>query len=311
MSNIICMGIIVADLLVKPIDNYPVPGSLKIVEKVQWTTGGCAVNVAVALKKLSKDTTLIGKVGKDMAGDFILNQCQHLGIRVDQINKSDMMTSTTVACISSNGERSFIHYPGANQSFKMEDINLSIFHSAEYFYIGGLYGLGSFDHQLEKLIMRAKAVNPNLKIILDVIYRQEVKDSTQLDPILPLIDLFTPNYKEAENITGQEKLQDIAAYFHQRGLKNLIVTRGEKGAFFSNENKQFNFNAYPVEAVDTTGAGDAFVAGVIAGLSNNYSYEDSLKIGSAVGAMSVSAMGASPGIKSFEETLQFIKKFEN
>src|SRR5436190_5295315 len=115
MPEVVCLGILVADVVGKPVDNWPERGKLNLVDRMELHTGGCATNTGIALAKIGIDTAVIGKVGDDGFGDFMVSQLQKYGIQAEGVVRDkETATSATMVMVHSDGERSFIHYIGAN-----------------------------------------------------------------------------------------------------------------------------------------------------------------------------------------------------
>lgn len=301
MASVVCIGSSVVDLQLSSVDSFPKGGNLKIVNHALINTGGCGLNVAFNLSILGIKPILITKLGRDLFGEWILNQCKKAGIDTSRISYANQMTSCSAVCIASCGERSILHYPGANNCLRIEDIDLKMFSKADYLCVAGVFGLGKFDNNLKDFLKQVKRYNPNIKILLDVIYSDDIGGSSIIDGALEYIDFFTPNYEEAKKLSNMVELKDIADYFLDKGVSNIIITLGDKGAYLGNCNTDMIIDSITVITVDSTGAGDAFAAGFIAAHSKGLPIEECVKFANCTGAMSVQAVGAVNGVKSFEE----------
>lgn len=301
MASVVCIGSSVVDLQLYGVDSFPKGGNLKIVNYVLTNTGGCGLNVAFNLSTLGIKPILITKLGKDLFGEWILDKCKKAGIDTSRVSYADHMTSCSSILIASCGERSILHYPGANNCLRTEDIDLSIFSKADYLCVVGVFGLGEFDNNLKDFLKQVKTHNPNVKILVDVIYSDDIGCSSIIDSALKYVDFFTPNYEEAKKLSNMVELKDIADYFLEKGVSNIIITLGDKGAYLGNSNTSRIIDSIPAVAVDTTGAGDAFVAGFIAAHSKGLPITECVKFANCTGAMSVQAVGAVNGVKSYEE----------
>ena len=125
MSNqnpVVCLGIMVADVLGKPLKSIPEPGRLVLVEEMSLHTGGCAVNTATALARLGVPVEIVGKVGSDPFGEFLLSELKKRGIGVEGVSKDKAVgTSATMVMVDPDGERRFVHYIGANAMLTVKD----------------------------------------------------------------------------------------------------------------------------------------------------------------------------------------------
>ena len=110
MADVICLGILVADAVARPVREIPAKGKLVLVDDLQLSSGGCATNTGNALGKLSIDTGIIGKVGQDGFGDFLINTISSFGVNTEGIKRDPSTnTSATLVMVDEDGERSFIH----------------------------------------------------------------------------------------------------------------------------------------------------------------------------------------------------------
>ncbi|NPV54996.1 MAG: sugar kinase [Firmicutes bacterium] len=307
MPQVVCIGILVADVVGRPIDRIPDKGKLVLVDNMELHTGGCATNTGTALARLGFDTAVIGKVGADGFGDFILKRMTENGLNVEGVViDPSTNTSATMVMVSSDGERSFLHYTGTNAKFTFDDINWDIVKSAKLLHIGGFFLLPSFDGiQTRDALKRAKELG--VITSLDTAWDDRGNWMKLLKPCLPYVDVFLPSIEEAKMLTGESDPARIASKFMEYGVKTVGLKMGSEGSFVKSGDQEFRIPAYKVKVVDATGAGDAFVAGFIAGVVKGWDLETTGRFANAVGASCVTAIGASSGIKSLQETLEFIK----
>ncbi|MBQ2669404.1 MAG: bifunctional hydroxymethylpyrimidine kinase/phosphomethylpyrimidine kinase, partial [Clostridia bacterium] len=133
---------------------------------------------------------------------------------------------------------------------------------------------------------------------------EDVRDS------LPLIDYITPNEDEARYFTGKEDPEEMAEVLLEYGVRNVIVKLGSKGCFFRSGDKKIRLEAFPIDAVDATGAGDNFVAGFCSELLRGSEAEIALRFASACGAICTTAVGAGTALRNREQVMEFLKKNE-
>jgi len=126
--------------------------------------------------------------------------------------------------------------------------------------------------------------------------------------LVALVDYLTPNQHELRVMTGASGLEEGVGILHGWGAKNVIVTLGEDGLYYSGAEGAFRRPAFRVEAVDTTAAGDAFMGGFGYALAQGFSLDESLRWGSAAGALAATRPGAQTSLPSREEVEQMLKK---
>ena len=311
MAKVVCLGILVADVVAKPVNDIPERGKLGIVEKIELHTGGCASNTGAALRKLGIDTALIGKVGDDGFGDYVVGEMSKRGLNVEGIKRDkDANTSCSLALVEDDGERRFIHCYGADGTFTENDVDWNIIKGCKILHIAGSLLMPTFDGDQTAHVLE-KARNMGVTTSLDTAWDAKGKWLETIEPSLKYIDIFLPSIEEARMITGLDSEEEIANFFLKYGMKIVGLKMGSKGCFIkSSKNEIVKFPIFNINAVDATGAGDAFVAGFLAGVLKGWNLRKTAEFACAVGACCVQAMGAGAGIRSFDETIKFIEEHE-
>jgi len=312
MKDVVCVGIFVADALGRPIDTIPEKARLQLFDHMELHTGGCAVNSGIAMSKLGLKVGVIGKVGNDGFGDFLINELQKHGVDTSGVARDEKAsTSFTFIMIASDGERRFLHTLGANATFCLDDINMDIVKSARIVHVAGTFLMPTFDgEQTAELLKRAKEAG--VITSLDTAYNDRLEDWLgTIEPCFPHIDYFLPSIEEAERISGLEKPADMARFFRDKGCKNVAIKLGREGSYVLTDDEEFHAPIYKVETIDSSGAGDCFVAGFLTGVIKGWSAKESALFGNAVAAQCVQAIGCTAGVKSLEETRAFQKEYES
>lgn len=301
MVDVICLGILVADVVAKPVRKIPESGKLELVDKMELHSGGCAANTAICLSRLGIKTAVSGKVGMDGFGDFLVNKFKSEGLEVSGIRRDSVTnTSVTMVMVDEGGERSFIHYIGTNAALREKDIDLDLFPDAKILHLGGFYLMPGFDGEPASRVLK-KAKEKGLFTSLDTCWDSQGRWLRLLEPCLEVTDIFLPSIEEAKKISNEEEPEKIAEFFLKRGVQTVGLKMGEKGAFIASQDEAFSLSPFKVNVVDTTGAGDAFVAGFLAGKVFGDNLRDTARLACAAGAASVSAIGATDGVKSLEQ----------
>jgi len=312
MSDIVCAGILVADVLGKPVDSLPEKGKLGLVEKMSLQIGGCAANFVIDLAKLGLKTAIIGKIGDDNFGKFLLDTLNSekvdvSGLKIDK----NVSTSASMVMISGDGERSILHSFGANAKFSFDDINLDMVGKSKILLIAGTFLMPDFDGEgTEKLLKFSK--ENGVLCCMDTAWDSRGQWLRKIESSLQYLDWFMPSYDEAHEMSGLANPEEIAQFFQLKGVKNVIIKMGHEGCFVKQSGeKGFQVPAFnKIEAIDTSGAGDSFCAGFIAGLYKGWEIAECAKFANAVGAHCIMQIGTTAGIKSIEETLEFIREYE-
>lgn len=307
MADVVCLGILVADVLGKPVDEYPGRGKLVLVDQMELHTGGCAANTGVSLAKIGVDTGIIGKVGADGFGDFIVSQIERHGMDARGVVRDpDTATSATMVMVHGDGERSFIHYLGANATLVESDVNFDLMRGAKILHIAGSFLMPAIDGQPTANVLR-KAQEMGITTSLDTAWDSRGRWMELLAPCLPYMDYFVPSIEEARMVTGKHDPADVAKVLMDRGVKVVGLKMGEDGCYIRSAGAEVRIPKFDVDAVDACGAGDAFAAGFLTGVVKGWDLEMTGRFANAVGALCVTAIGATTGIKSLEETLAFME----
>jgi sugar/nucleoside kinase (ribokinase family) len=312
MQDVACLGIIVADVIAKTVDSLPQRGKLDLIEQVELHLGGCASNAAVDLEKIGIKTAVIGKVGNDGFGQFVVEEMKRNGVNVRGIKVGlNSRTSASIVSVHSNGERSFMHHLGANAEFSEGDIDFSIIIESKILFIAGALLMPNFDGDPAAGIL-SRAKEAGKFTAMDTAWDSTGRWMKPVKPCLPFLDLFIPSIEEAEMLSGLRDPEEIADMFIAEGVKTAVIKLGSRGCFIKNQSGEKHYlDAWTgIKAVDTTGAGDAFAAGFIAGISNGWDLRSCGKFANAAGAHCVMSVGATSGLKSAGEISNFIIESE-
>lgn len=311
-SGITCVGILCADILGKTVDRLPERGKLNLVDNISLQIGGCAANVAISLAKIGARPSIVGKVGDDSLGQFILNSLRSenvdvRGLKVDR----EVSTSASMVMISEDCERSIIHSLGANKEFCYQDIDLGILKGTKILLIAGTFLMPAFDGSGTERLLKAAKEN-GVMCCMDTAWDSKGEWMAKIESSLQYIDWFMPSYDEARELSGKTNPAEMAAVFNLKGVKNVIIKLNSDGCFVKPEHKAGymvrSFNK--VKSVDTSGAGDSFCAGFITGLDEGWAIEKCAAFANAVGAHCIMQIGTTTGIKPMREILTFMDNYE-
>lgn len=308
MAQVVCLGILVADVVGKPIESFPPRGTLASVERMELHAGGCAANTSIALARLGIQAAVLGKVGRDGFGDFLRHTLETSGVATPGIvSDRAAATSATMVAVHADGERTFLHHTGANAAYSAADVDWAAVEAADILHIAGPFLMEQFiGRDCAEVLQRAKSLGKTTT--LDTVWDFTGRWLSTLAPCLPFLDYALPSLEEARHITGQEAPRDIAQVFLDHGVGTVGLKMGEEGAYVRTAGgDEIRVPPLRVEAVDALGAGDAWAAGFLCGLLHGWDLERTARFANAVGACCVQALGATTGIRSFEETLAMIE----
>lgn len=310
VADVACLGILVADVWGRPIDEWPQRGRLGLVDEMGMTLGGCAANTGLALDRLGVDTAVIGKVGDDGFGDFVINTLKEGGADTGGVVVDPhSATSATMVMIDSTGERTFLHFPGANGDLRVDEVDMDVAGGAKILHIAGALVMGDFDGQPMARVMK-QARDRGAIVSLDTVWDDSGSWMDTLEPCLHHAHMFLPSLAEAQELTGKTAPEDVAEALMDYGVEILALKDGEHGSYVASEKGIMHVPTYTVETIDGTGAGDAYVAGFLRGYLDEWDLQRCAKFASAVGALCTMGMGTLAGVRDFEQTLAFLRERE-
>lgn len=309
-NEVICLGMAVTDILVKGVTKIEMKGQTTFVETIEMQTGGDAVNEAITLANLGHGVRLMTLVGDDAQGKFLVQSLKEQKVDVEGVAISNAYpTSTSVVLIGENGERSFLSRKGATaDEYSIAHMNLNLIdESVKLLSIASLFCSEKLNEgELVTILKKAKEVGAIA--IADLVLNREDCRLEDIKEALYYLDYIVPSFDEAKYFSGKEQLEDIAAVFHSYGIPNVIIKLGADGVWAHTKDGQVSIRTYTENVVDTTGAGDNFMAGFISGILREKTLTECLKFGSAVSAISIGKVGATGAISSREQVEQFLKE---
>jgi ribokinase len=305
-KKIVVIGSTVTDLVARS-NRLPIPGQTILGEKFFMTPGGKGANQAVAAARLGGDVVFISKVGKDSFGDFVLNYIQKDKVDVSHvIRDNENHSGVSLIVLLDRGENAILMTPGSNMKLETNELK-----------------------GLEKILKIAAVLLVQLEIPIKVVshaLKMAKKHGliTILDPaparalsdtILVNSDIITPNEHELEYLAkwGTDYIEDInmaSSNLLDRGVKNVICTKKE-GAYLTRKADDSNTEFFPgikVDAVDSTGAGDAFAGALAYYLCKGDSLENSIRFANIAAGISVTKYGAMPSFPTLKEVEEYIRQ---
>lgn len=302
-KKILVIGSLNMDWVVKA-DHIPIIGETVLGSEFRKFAGGKGANQAVAAGRLAGTVSMLGAVGDDEDGKALLEKLKSAGIATENIRISEIRTGLAIITVDQRGNNCITVSMGANKDCTvdyikeneriMEEsdivlIQMEIPHNAVYYAV-------SKAHDLHKMVILNPAPAPNE--FPASIYEQ--------------IDYITPNETELQLLTGissvseKEEIERGCDMLIKKGVKNVIVTLGEKGALWAKENEKQYFGVPKIRAVDTTAAGDSFNAAMAVFLSEGNSVADAVKFANAAAGLAVQKKGAQDALPYREKVNQVL-----
>ena len=303
--RILCVGEMMADLLVHPVPEIVFDNDADSGEEIAVKSGGDANNNAIDLAKLGNEVYLVTLAGRDALADNCLKIAQEAGVCVDYVKRStDTDQTRSLILINDRGDRHFLQYPGTSAKFCFEDVDLSLLDKVDILQIGGAFHLPAFDGEGSARLLelaRSKGVTTCMDVTKD-----RTGKWTAIAPCYPHLDYFLPSIEQAACIAGTEDERRIADYFLERGVGTVAIKLGTRGCYCKNKDRAFYCGRYTVPVAETTGAGDAFVAGFLTELGHGGNLEDCVRFATATSAHAVQAFGATAGVPDYDTVRRFM-----
>lgn len=330
-KSIACAGNWIVDL-VKVVDFYPPENALANILAESMGGGGCAHNVIVNLAKFDAtiDLYAVGIIGNDPNGDYVVSQCSPFkNINTKQLlrTNSEKTSYTDVFCVKCTGRRTFFHYRGANRLFTPKEVNLDdlpvgLFHLG---YLLLLDGMDQSDRQFKTVATRFlhEIQERNIKTSIDLVSEDSDRFNQIIPPALKFTNYCIINDFEAEKLSGvplrsgskvlPQNLKKTAKTLFEHGVNDLVVIHYPEGAYLlskgGSEMIQPSLQLPDDFIVGSTGAGDSFCAGMLYGLHQGWSYDRTLRFAVCAGAMNLSDLTTTGGIKPWKEVFEMEERF--
>ena len=265
MLDVICAGQAVLDCITRGKESAPYKPNVYRAETIRLHTGGDAVNEAIALTSLGAEVAVVCGLGKDIAGNLILSELARAGVHTERVRRAAIDTPIANLQVARDGSRMSINSNATRlEGFQIDSEALI---GARVVSFASLFRPPLADFATLKALIRAAHASGAIVCADTKLPLTEALSLDGLQEVLPLIDYIFPNEKEAAYYTGETEFPAMARALTARGIRNVVIKAGPAGCYVRGPKEAFALPAAPVEhVVETTGAGDNFVAGFIAGL---------------------------------------------
>ncbi|MEK9196728.1 carbohydrate kinase [Lysinibacillus halotolerans] len=312
---ILCIGELLIDFFSNEVNTT-------LVETQTFTkkAGGAPANVCVAIAKLGGEAFFCGKVGDDPFGEFLSETLVRENVHTDLLVK-DPSHSTTLAFVSlqKDGQRDFVFNRGADAYLTTEDVPNKFFKEMNIVHFGSATALlpGQLQETYKKILVDSKENNsyisfdPNFRS--DLWSGQEKQFIQLANEFISNCDFLKVSDEELYLLTNEQEIAKAVTVLHQFGAKSIAVTLGKEGTYFSYNGKSTTIPSIPVQAIDTTGAGDAFVGAVLYQLGkvnnpHNLTFDEwhtIISFANKVGAKVCEKVGAIEALPTLDELEKF------
>jgi sugar/nucleoside kinase (ribokinase family) len=288
----IAMGVHVLDVLVRPVEEIPEGQGGQLVEEIRMTAAGSAGGTALTLAKLGASVRSAGAIGSDAVGDMLLSLLERAGVDTGLlVRRDDVQTSASVLPIRPSGERPAFHVIGANGTYGPDDVPADAFAGVTHLHLGGPEFMGG--ETAAAILSRAR--EQGVVTSADVLAPGDPGLLDWIGAALPELDYLLPNAEQVLGFTGADELEQGCRALLERGVGCVAATRGADGVLVVGSDGAIEVPAFEVEAVDTTGCGDAFSAGFMRGLSLGRNRGEAARLGCAAAARVAEGLGSDYG----------------
>ena len=301
--DVVVVGELNADLILIGLPGLPALGELKLAKGMCLTLGSASAIFASNIARLGLNVGFVGKVGADEIGEFIVRSLQRERLDVSHITRENAAATGICVSLSFQGEYAQASYPGLRETFTLADVDMDFVLSARHVHLSSYYLQKGMTAGCPELFRKAK--EKGLSTSMDPDTDPSGRWDKSIYRVLERVDVFLPNEREALKISGQNNLGSAMQELGQR-VEILVIKRGGKGAVLQKHHVTLTSGGFPVEVVDTTGAGDSFNAGFLFQYLQGGSLETCLRWGNACGALSTQAMGGTTSFPARDKVDRFL-----
>jgi ribokinase len=271
-------------------------------------SGGKGANQAVQLARLGAGVTLIGRIGRDFMGDFLLERYREEGIHTEYITQdNETATSLCAIHVDEQGHNDIIVVPQANNRCSASDVEAAERSIAQADVV--LTQLETTTEAMEKTV--ELGVKYGKPVVLNPAPASKISSE-----LLKKVFLLTPNETEAEEISGigqdeydaEEWRKRAAGKMHDLGAERVIITLGEAGCYYSSWGEELFVPAFKIKPEDSTAAGDAFNGALCFALAQGKTVEEAMRWGTAAGALAASRFGSQASLCTMAELVSFLEE---
>jgi sugar/nucleoside kinase (ribokinase family) len=301
--NVLVAGELNPDLIMRDCHSFPAQGREVLVSDLELGLGSSSAICAAGLARLGESVSFSAVVGADFYGDYCLDMLRRAGVDVSRVlRRTDLKTGITVS-ITSAGDRALVTYPGAIAALRADDLPDELFRGRDHFHVSAWFLQDGLRPGLKERFAAARRAG--LTTSLDCGDDPSGKWSPDLLETLTEVDLFLPNESEILAVTGCRTVDEGIRKLDD-GRLLVVVKLGGAGCLASNRGDPVHVPAFPIEVVDTTGAGDSFNAGFLHAWLRRQPIGDCLRFAAACGGLSTRGMGGTATQPDEPEVRRFL-----
>ena len=302
-NNILVIGSINYDLVVYT-QRHPIPGETILGDRFQTFPGGKGANQAIAAARLGGHVQMVGRIGNDSFGQELSENLNKNQVDISNVRKVKEPTGIALITVDAKGQNSIIVVPGANAKLTRKDMD----------------ALKAAIQGTKILVLQLEIPLEVVIHVVDIAYASGITILLNPAPATPIpietlrkVTFLIPNESELALLSGIQiknfsDCRKAISHLQSLGCNQIILTRGEHGAYYFYQDNQIFAPPFDVTVVDTTAAGDAFIGGLAAALADGIDLQIALLRASAAGALAVTKAGAQTSLPDITELDDFLKK---
>ena len=303
LYDVVTIGIQCIDIVMAPVPKNALDREITRVTSAQMMLGGDALNQAVTLSRLGAKVGLMGLVGNDRMGDILLEQLSAYPMTVLD-RRADVNTATCLVLVDPSGERRFIYQPESNNTLSRAHVDESAVRNTAFLSVGGCLLLPGLDGE-GMCDLLDLAHSAGAQTAMDFRVDGNIPDADGIRALLTRTDYVLPSLLEAEAMVGPAPTPaELVARLRDLGAGNCVIKMGGEGCYVAADGFEGMVPAWPCSPVDTTGAGDSFVAAFLYAKTRGWDIERCARFANATGAITVENTGANGAIRSAGQVLQ-------
>lgn len=306
--KVFILGDINIDLITN-IGVIPKAGEDVRADGMQTSIGGAAVNTSVVYSKLTGQAPfLIGCVGIDQFGDELINSLNGNNINCKFVSRSNTTaTGQIMVIVTADGERTMISWRGANEQLLPESIQLGMFEGAHGLYVSGYCFLRPPQSEAAVRVIKL-AHQTGLHVFVDTAYDPAIQFPQRFHKVFPFIDTLVMGKEDGISLTGHSEKTEMIKSLLESGIRQVALKIGRDGCVLADKHEVVELSGFEVNALDSTGAGDAFCAGLIVATLNELPILQRAVLANALGALSTTVKGSGLNLPGRDALICFLEE---
>lgn len=281
--------------IVAPVARLPHRGDDVAIQQLEWVSGGSAANVATGLSLLGVKAQLVARIGTDPAAEVALASAHAAGVDCSLVQRGDQPTGLCYALITPDGERTFLSFRGANAELGLPALDWA---TIDWLHVAG-HALLAGQQRSTSVALIAAASAAHVPVSLDLCLPLVRSDPAMLRELLPALHVLFGN---------QEEMREFELSIDGIAETTVVEKRGASGCSVTHAGLSFQQAAFPIEAINTNGCGDAFVAAFLWAATSHFDLHTCARIANAAGAIAATRHGAASALPDRTTLLTFLQR---